>query len=109
MADIDVSSWWPPKAGDKLRHHTHHSAGDMRIKWVEALLHVLSVFKHEEGDDDLIVTAEWLPGRRRWVYKVWDRLEAEFGAIWRDGEERPVWPTPKPPAETRVTDKLGAT
>jgi hypothetical protein len=83
-------AWWPPKAGDLLRHATTHGAGAGRIKRVEALLHVLAVFNHDGCTR--IVTAEWFPTKRRWSYQVRDEVEAFYGAIWPEGEPRPEAP-----------------
>lgn len=89
---FEAPAWWPPKVGDRLRHFTQHSAGDMRIKDVEALNHVVSVFEHE--GETRIVVAEWFPGRQRWHYEVlfWANVAmTEFGPAdwWPDGEARP--------------------
>jgi hypothetical protein len=86
--EVREVAWWPPKVGDKLRILAHHSAGDMRIKTVLAPLHVVSVFEHDNGHTKACC-AEWLPGRRRWKYEVYDILAADLGTIWPDGMEPP--------------------
>jgi predicted FMN-binding regulatory protein PaiB len=83
-------SWWPPKAGDLLRHATAHGAGAGRVKHVEALLHVLAVFDHQGATR--IVTAEWFPTKRRWNYVVRGEEEGRVGLIWPDGKPRPKDP-----------------
>jgi hypothetical protein len=89
-----MPSWWPPKVGAKLRHATHHATGAGRrdtrvhIKQVDAVLHVVSVFKDKDGEKR-IVTAEWFPTKRRWGYEVHWWYEAAIGLIWRDGTEKP--------------------
>jgi len=83
-------TWWPPKVGDLLRHATTHGAPEGRIKRVEALLHVLTVFKH--NGSTRIVTAEWFPSKRRWSYAIRDEIEALYATIWPDGKPRPEMP-----------------
>jgi predicted FMN-binding regulatory protein PaiB len=83
-------SWWPPKAGDLLRHATAHGAGAGRVKHVEALLHVLAVFDHQGATR--IVTAEWFPTKRRWNYTVRGEEEGRVGLIGPDGKPRPKDP-----------------
>lgn len=83
-------AWWPSKVGDRLRHATTHGTGGSdgtSIKRVEALLHVLAVFNHE--DQTRIVTAEWFPTKKRWSYAIWDEIDAFYGTIWPDGQPRP--------------------
>ena len=86
-------TWWPPKAGDTLRHSTRHGAGAGCVKEVDALLHVLTVFK-DKDDEKRIVTAEWFPTKRRWNYAVMSVFDAEAGLIWPDGAAKPKsrWP-----------------
>lgn len=81
-------AWWPPKIGAKLRHNTLHGAKAGRYKRVDAVLHVVSVFKDKDGEQR-IVTAEWYPRKRRWWYEVHWWYEAAIGLIWRDGAKRP--------------------
>ena len=83
-----MPSWWPPKVGAKLRHATHHGAGAGRIKRVDAVLHVVSVFKDKDGEKR-IVTAEWFPTKRRWNYAVFWWYEAAIGLIWPNGTKKP--------------------
>lgn len=83
--------WWPPKVGSKLRHTASQSAGPGRIKYVDAVLHVVSVFR-DKDDERSIVTAEWFPSKRRWNYQVWWWYQAAIGMIWRDGTPRPEEP-----------------
>lgn len=83
--------WWPPKVGDKLRRATRHGAGAGRVKRVDALLHVVAVFKDKAGEKR-IVTAEWFPTKRRWNYAVMWWYEAAIGLIWRDGTEKTLCP-----------------
>ena len=85
----EAPKWWPPKVGDKLRHATRHGAGAGRVKHVDALLHVVSVFEDKDGEQR-VVTAEWFPTKRRWSYQVIWWYEAAIGTIWRDGTERPA-------------------
>jgi hypothetical protein len=87
VSDVEIAPWWPPKVGDKLRHATQHSAGDMRIKSVHALVHVVSVFEHD--GDTLAVVAEWFPGRRRWNYEIIRGWTDATWAYWPDGSEPP--------------------
>lgn len=84
----EAPSWWPPKVGAELRHATTHGAGAGRIKRVNALLHVVSVFKDKDGEKR-IVTAEWFPSKRRWNYEMWWWYQAALGMIWPDGAEQP--------------------
>ncbi len=84
----EAPSWWPPKVGSALRHATRHGAGGGRIKAVDALLHVIAVFKDKDGERR-IVTAEWFPTKRRWSYEVRSVVEAACGAVWPDGTEKP--------------------
>ena len=84
-------TWWPPKAGTMLRHATRHGAGAGRVKPVDALLHVLSVFKDKDGEKR-IVTAEWFPTKRRWSYEIRSMVDALYGTIWPDGTEKPQCP-----------------
>lgn len=70
-----VESWWPPERGDRLRYPTLHVAGPGRVRAVDAALDVLAVFPHE--GETLITTAEWLPGKRRWVYETYTSWRAE--------------------------------
>ena len=84
-------TWWPPKVGAELRHATRHGAGAGRLKQVDALLHVLSVFKDKDGETR-IVTAAWFPTKRRWSYEIRSEYEAAFGSIWPDGTEKPQCP-----------------
>jgi hypothetical protein len=84
----EVPSWWPPKVGDKLRHTASQSAGPGRIKYVDAILHVVSVFEDKDGEQR-IVTAEWFPGKQRWNYEVHWWYQAALGMIWRDGTKKP--------------------
>lgn len=81
-------TWWPPKVGDKLSHATQHSAGDLRIKQVEALVHVVSIFEH--NGKTMAVVAEWFPARKRWSYEVIGEIETEFRQYWPDGMPRPA-------------------
>ena len=84
----EVPIWWPPKVGTQLRHATVHGAGAGRVKHVDALLHVVSVFEDKDGEQR-IVAAEWYPTKRRWNYEVFCWYQAALGTIWRDGTERP--------------------
>ena len=84
-----MPTWWPPKAGATLRHATRHSAGAGRIKQVDALLHVLSVFKDKDGEKR-VVTAEWFPTKRRWNYEIMSVFDAMSGRIWPDGTQKPI-------------------
>lgn len=70
-----VELWWPPKRGDRLRYPTFHAAGDDHIRNVQALLHVVAVFSHDGQTH--AVTAEWLPGRRRWAYETYTKWRAD--------------------------------
>jgi hypothetical protein len=79
--------WWPPKVGSKLRHATWHGAGAGRVKHVDAVLHVVSVFEDKDGEQS-IVTAEWFPTKRRWHYEVFWWYQAAIGTIWRDGTKK---------------------
>lgn len=87
----EAPTWGPPKIGAKLRHATHHGAGPGRIKHVNTLLHVVSVFKDKDGERR-IVTAEWPPTKRRWNYEVFWWYQAALGTIWPDGTEKPQCP-----------------
>lgn len=86
-----LTSWWPPKVGTTLRHSTRHGAGAGRTKQVDALLHVLSVFKDKDGEMR-IVTAEWFPTKRRWNYEVMSVSAASAGLIWPAGSKKPESP-----------------
>ena len=83
-AQIEATQWWPPKAGEKLRHHTFQSGS-----YIEALVHVLAVFDDKDGAPR-IVAAEWSPSGRGWKYEVYSRQQAARGIIWPDGTQRPV-------------------
>lgn len=83
-----MTPWWPPKVGAILRHSTLHGAGAGRVKRVAARLHVTAVFKDKDGERR-IVTAEWLPTRRRWIYEVRSAVDAACGTIWPDGTKKP--------------------
>lgn len=87
----EAPTWWPPKVGTKLRHGTWHGAGGARVKHVDALLHVVSVFTDKDGGRS-IVTAEWFPTKRRWNYEVFWWYQAAIGLIWRDGTKKPECP-----------------
>lgn len=91
MKRSETPTWWPPKVGTTLRHATRHGAGGGRVKQVDALLHVVSVFKDKDGEQR-IVTAEWFPTKRRWSYEVRTSYEAVLGSIWPDGTEKPRCP-----------------
>ena len=66
----EAPTWWPPKVGDKLRLiAASHSAGPGRIKYVDGLLHVVSVFEDKDSAQR-IVTAEWFPSKQHWNYEV---------------------------------------
>lgn len=84
--DYSDASWWPPKAGDKLRHFTLHGAGGMCIKQVHALNHVVAVFEHDGRT--LATVAEWFPTRHRWNYETISSMQARFG-YWPDGQPPP--------------------
>lgn len=81
------AEWWPPKAGDKLRHLTRHERNGESVL-VEALVHVLAVFEHA-GDGVHAAVAEWFPGRARWHYEVIDDVHAIVGSYWPDGQPNP--------------------
>jgi hypothetical protein len=85
-AEVREVEWWPPKVDDKLRRVSHQSGGNMTIKTVLAPLHVVAVFVHDGGHTK-ITCAEWMPGRRRWKYDVYDIVDADHGVIWPDGVE----------------------
>ena len=85
----EAPEWWPPKLGDKLRHTASHSAGPGRIKYVDAVLHVVSVFEDKDGEQR-VVTAEWFPGKQRWNYEIFWWYQAALGMIWPDGTEKPI-------------------
>lgn len=87
----EVPTWWPPKVGSQLRRDAHHGTAAGRLKRVDALLHVVSVFVDKDGEQR-IVTAEWFPTKRRWNYTVMWWYEAAIGLIWRDGTEKPRCP-----------------
>lgn len=84
-------AWWPPKIGAVLRHSTLHGVSGGGVKRVCARLHVVGVFKDQDGYKR-IVTAEWLPRKRRWSYEVRSEYEAALGSIWRDGTKQPESP-----------------
>lgn len=87
----EVPYWWPPKHGSSLRYATRHGVADgrrMRIKSVDALLRVLSVFKDQDGHTR-IVTAEWFPTKRKWNYEIMSEIDAANGRIWPDGAKKP--------------------
>jgi hypothetical protein len=88
QAGLKIPTWWPPKAGTKLRHVTQHGAGAGRVKRIEAFLHVQSIFKGKDGET-LIVTAEWFPSKQCWSYEVRSVVEAARGSIWPDGTDKP--------------------
>lgn len=78
-------AWWPPKVGDKLRHATLYNSGGPEV---EALQHVLAVFEDKAGEPR-IVTAEWSPTKRGWIYEVFSWHQAATGIIWPDCTRRP--------------------
>ena len=84
----ETPKWWPPKVGDDLRHSTRHGAGAGRVKEVDALLHVIAVFKDKDGAKR-IVTAEWFPTKLRWNYTIMSLFDAASGLIWPDGADKP--------------------
>ena len=90
--------WWPPKVGDILRKHERfvdHSRDNepgegIPIKNVAAKVHVLALFEHD--GETWIVTALWLPSRRRWKREIYGMIEASGGALWRDSDPVPeMW------------------
>jgi len=85
----ETPKWWQPKVNTKLRHATHNGAGAGRIKHVDALLHVVAVFKDKDGERR-IVTAEWFPTKRYWNYTIMWWYDAAIGLIWRDGTKKPA-------------------
>lgn len=85
---MELPIWWPPKAGDKLRHFTlHGDAATGGVKRVAALIHVLSAVEH--NGEWLVTCAEWFPSRKRWNYEVFNAMKAICGSIWPDGVEPP--------------------
>lgn len=86
--DYSDASWWPPKAGDKLRHFTLQGdpTSGWRQKQVHALDLVVAVFEHDGRT--LATVAEWFPERHRWDYETISGLQARFG-FWPDGQPPP--------------------
>jgi hypothetical protein len=80
-------AWWPPKAGDKLRHFTLHRNNDGRLTQIHALAHVVAVFQH--AGETIATVAEWPQDRHRWVYTtIHGWLEARQ-SYWPDGQDPP--------------------
>ena len=76
-AEAYTVPWWPPKAGDRLRHATTPSAGPCRIKRVDAEC-------FDTKGSGIFRGAEF-----RWHYQIWDELDAFYRKIWPDGS--PGW------------------
>src|SRR5262249_48045612 len=97
-----IESWWPPAPGDRLHYPTLHAAGGIRVRRVQALLHVVGVFFHD-GETHAVV-AEWLPGRQRWLYEVYAKWRAEDLRLRPDSRSprspRPSSPRNKPRRRT---------
>lgn len=72
-------TWWPPVVGDKIRK---------LIGGEQILHHVVSVFHH--ADETYVVLAWFGKHKQWWHFIVVDELSARMGAIWRDGDRRPV-------------------
>ena len=67
------------------------TAQERTHQYVDACLHVVSVFVDKDGEKR-IVTAEWFPSKRRWNYEVFWWYQAALGTIWPDGTKKPECP-----------------